>query len=109
MAQKSETVFKNKIRSKLEALPNIWVCKVQQVSLRGDPDFILCLRGAFVALELKKDAKEEPQALQWHKLGKIKLAGGIALVVYPSNWDETYKYLKKLSCKTILKTVKFPG
>lgn len=98
MSQKPETIFKNKIRPKLEALPNTWVCKIQQVGIRGDPDFVLCVNGIFVALELKKDAKEKADPLQLHKLEKIKNAGGWAFVVHPKNWLEIYAALKKLAC-----------
>lgn len=99
MASKPETVFKNRIRPLLESLPKTWVCKIQQVSLRGDPDIILCVNSRFVALELKKDKMEEPTVLQKYKLDKIRAAKGLSFVVTPENWDFVYKQLKSLACK----------
>lgn len=98
MSLKAETKFKNYIRPKLNKLPNTWVVKIQQVALRGTPDFLLCVNGWFVALELKKDALEEPDPLQRHRLLNIVNSNGIAFVVYPENWEEIYAQLKKLAC-----------
>lgn len=97
MASKPETVFKNRIRPLLDALPNSWWFKTQQVSLRGIPDMIGCLNGQFVALELKKDAKAPIGKLQVHILEKIADAGGFSAVVYPENWEEIYGVLRKMS------------
>jgi len=97
MAAKPETLFKNKIRPKLEAIPNSWWVKVQQVSLRGTPDFLGCICGMFVALELKKDAKAPISKLQEHTLMKIAIAGGFSHVVYPENWEEVYERLLNIS------------
>lgn len=93
MAQKPETLFSKRIKPLLEALPNTWVERVQQVSIRGTPDWILCVRGHFVALELKKDDETMPDALQIHKLNKIQRASGLAFVVSPENWEAIYKIL----------------
>lgn len=97
MAKKPETVFKDRIRPHLEALPNSWWVKIQQVSIRGTPDFLGCINGQFVALELKKDAKAPIDKLQLYNLEKIDFAGGTAVVVFPENWDEVYEDLKKIS------------
>lgn len=97
MATKPETVFKNRIRPHLDALPSSWWFKTQQVSLRGIPDFIGCLNGKFVALELKKDAKAPIGKLQIHILELIQSAGGYAAVVYPDNWESVLWDLKKIS------------
>lgn len=94
MAQKLETKFKNRIRPLLEKIPNCFVIKIQQTSIRGDPDFVLCIRGRFVALELKKDLKEMAMLLQEYKLNKITKAGGISFVVCPETWETVYKILR---------------
>ena len=95
MSKKPETLFKERIRPKLESLPNTWVEKIQQKCIRGTPDFLCCISGVFVALELKVDAPIEP--LQKHKLEKIAMCGGIAIVVTPENWDETYQFLRQIA------------
>lgn len=92
-----ETRFKNRIRPHLEALNNTFVIKIQQVTVRGDPDFVLCVDGGFVGMELKRDAKAKPTALQRHKLELIDKAAGIAMVVCPETWDEAFRYLELLS------------
>lgn len=64
------------------------------MSLRGIPDYLGCVRGRFVALELKIETGR-PSALQTFIIGKINEAGGYARVVYPSNLDEV---LREVSC-----------
>lgn len=97
MAKKPETLFKERIRPRLKALPNSWWEKIQQVTIRGTPDILGCVSGVFVALELKMDEKAPIEPLQIHKLKRIEKAGGIALVVYPENWDEVYMQLQLLA------------
>lgn len=84
----------------LDGLPDTWHEKIQQVSIRGTPDRLVCIRGQFIALEEKasRAAAEEKahkgHALQKHKLAKIRAAGGEGLIVYPENWLATLEYLK---------------
>lgn len=59
----------------------------------GIPDILGCVNGHFVALELKKDAKEVRKKrgrikLQRHVLRAIKKAGGYAAVVCPETADD---------------------
>lgn len=101
MSQKPETVFRqNRVRPDLLALPNCAIFPIQQKSIRGDPDFILCINGLFIGLELKDDGKE-PDPLQEFKLDNIKNAKGIALVAQPQNWDEIYEILKEIACSEV--------
>lgn len=97
MAAKPETIFKHRIRPLLNRLPRATWFKIQQVSIRGIPDFLGCVAGRFVALELKASAKHSPDALQQYNLNAIEKAGGVALTVFPENWDATLAFLKKLS------------
>jgi hypothetical protein len=92
---KPETKFKMRIRCKLDAIENSYWTKVQQVTLRGTPDFLGCINGAFVALELKVgDNKADP--LQSYYIGKIKQAGGVALILTPENEESVFKILEEL-------------
>lgn len=93
MAKKPETKFSEKIRPQLEALPRTVVFKIQQRAIRGTPDYILCIGGAFVALELKKDEKQKPDQLQTWNIRRIIECGGGAVVVHPKNFDGIYKSL----------------
>ena len=95
MAKKPETVFKEKIRPRLEALGVVY--KIQSETIRGIPDFLICINGHFVALELKKDMATPPDKLQMYNLAKIEKNGGKAYLVYPENWDRVYNTLLTLA------------
>lgn len=92
MAKQPETLFKERVKRDLETLDRIWFYKTQEVSRRGIPDFIICLRGLFYAFELKVDSPVEP--LQQYTLNKIQKADGTALVVTPQNWEQIFNTLK---------------
>lgn len=100
MAKKPETIFKERVQKDLKReIKNGWFFKVQQRSLRGIPDVIGCVKGKFVAMELKvprtkTQVKADP--LQEWVLSKIILANGIAMVVTPMNWQEVLTRLKAL-------------
>ena len=50
-------------------------------SSRGVPDILMCIRGIFVAVELKI-APNKPTELQQHYIERIRNAKGLALVIY---------------------------
>lgn len=50
-------------------------------SQRGLPDIVVCYRGRFMGLEVKRSGRRATP-LQAHTLEQIKLAGGVASVVY---------------------------
>lgn len=52
----------------------------------GIPDIIGCVNGFFLAIECKA-GKGRTTALQDRELGRIRLAGGVALVVYDTDDD----------------------
>ena len=92
-----EAKFRNKVRAALKELPNTWFVKVQQVGILGTPDFLLCVNGRFVALELKKSSKDRPTKLQAHNLDKIKRAGGVAIVAAPDSFTEALSIISQLA------------
>lgn len=97
-SKKAETLFKEKVQKDLDSLgEECWHEKIQQVTVRGTPDMLVCYRGHFIALELKKDWIDDPDPLQLYKINKIKKAGGLAFVVYPQNWDETFELIKTIA------------
>lgn len=55
--------------------------------LSGTPDFLICYRGMFVAIECKANGNK-PTALQEAALQRIRDAGGMALVIDETNVDE---------------------
>ena len=97
MPKQPETLFKEKIKPLLEAIPCSWWTKISQRSIRGTPDFLGCIRGHFVALELKKSKADTADPLQRWNLARIQnLAGGLSFVVCPENWEEVYAVLRKI-------------
>lgn len=52
--------------------------------LSGTPDFLICYRGAFVAIECKANGNK-PTALQEAALQRIRDAGGKAFVIDETN------------------------
>lgn len=53
----------------------------------GVADLLVCLKGQFIALEIKMEGKE-PRPNQVAFLESIKRAGGCAGVVYSNSWRE---------------------
>jgi hypothetical protein len=93
----AETKFKTKVQAALKTLPNCWYVKTQQLAIRGTPDLLICIKGLFVALELKRNDQEDADPLQTFTLHKIDAAGGIAYVVNPTNWPAIFEELKRLA------------
>lgn len=52
----------------------------------GIPDLLCCIRGKFVALELKTE-KGKPSVLQKFNIYKIQESGGYARVLRPSEFE----------------------
>ena len=89
-----ETKFKESVVEDLKTLPDAWFEKIQQVSIRGTPDFVICKAGVFIGLELKVDS--ELTKLQNHKLNLIKKAGGRAYSVTPKTWKRVFQEIKEI-------------
>ena len=78
MAKKPETLLKERVIPVLKALPQAWVCKIQQVTKRGTPDILMCLGGIFVAIELKSE-EGVLDPLQHYNIQRIASCGGIVI------------------------------
>lgn len=83
----TEKQFQNKVIEFLRAEHiyhiKIWGGGYQKA---GIPDLLCCIRGKFVALELKTE-KGTPTVLQKYNLFKIQEAGGYARVLRPSEFE----------------------
>lgn len=97
MSSKPETRFKEKVIRDLKTIPGIWFTKIQQASIRGTPDLIICLAGKFIAIELKADEKSPISDLQIYTIEIIKKAGGFGLISHPKSWPTDLKLLRTLS------------
>ncbi len=97
MTKKPETIFGEMVDRDLRKAfgTDVWVENIQQVGKCGTPDRLMCIRGDFVALELKVDhGVVDP--LQVVKLLEIKRAGGKSYIVYPHTWHVVLKELIKV-------------
>ena len=83
-----EKIFENKIKSYLNAKGCYCVkyfgCNY---STAGTPDILACVKGHFLAIEVKAQ-NGTPSELQLVKIDQIRKAGGFAFVAYPSGWNE---------------------
>lgn len=94
---KPETVFRvTKVKPFLETLKHTFSFPIQQLSIVGTPDFLICCNGFFVALELKSLGGKLSK-LQEYNLNEVKRTGGISIVATPTNWDEVQRFLTNLT------------
>lgn len=93
----AEKQFENKIKTYLDEL-GAWHVKffANAFTKAGIPDILCCLHGEFIAIEVKA-ANGKPSELQLYNLRKIHEAGGIALLVYPKDWERLKNMLKQFA------------
>lgn len=85
----AEKNFENRVKNFLKA-QGCWFIKYWgggQFTKAGVPDLLLCCNGRFIAVELKAP-NGKPSPLQLYTIEEIKKAGGIALVLYPTDFEE---------------------
>ncbi len=95
--KKPETKFKERVAKDLKLLPNCWFVKTRETSIRGIPDYLICLNEKFIAIELKATKKGYRNPLQEWTLEAISAAGGLSFLAYPENWKNTLDVLKELA------------
>lgn len=88
----SEGNFQKRVLRDLKKLGHCYFLKTQEKARKGVPDLIICLKGRFIAIELKREG-EEPTELQEYVLDKILRAGGAAMPATPSTWPAIYSWL----------------
>lgn len=114
MSEPLESRLKDDVHAALKTLEQqgkVWFSKIQQVSVRGIPDYIICAGGKFIALELKRSSRVPAEPLQQYNINRIKEAGGIAYKVDPSNWDAVFNEITLIASfkKKPGKKKKVPG
>lgn len=93
---KPETKFRQqKVWPFLKTLKNTFSEPIQQATIRGTADYILCARGTFVWLEIK-DEGEALRPLQAWKASEVRRTHGLAIKVDPTNWASVKALLRKL-------------
>lgn len=88
----AEKQFENRLKKFLED-EGCWFVKffANAYTKIGIPDILCCYNGYFVAIEVKAP-KGKPSELQKRNVQKIIESGGIAVVLYPDQFD----YFKKM-------------
>lgn len=83
-----EKDFENKVKAFLKDR-GCWVLKTWSngVQRQGVPDLLVCCNGFFVGVELKAE-KGIPTKLQVWNIEEIRKAKGIAIVLYPDQFDQ---------------------
>lgn len=80
----TEQQIQKKIINYLETLDEAYVVKVVTANKSGVPDILACIKGSFVAIEVKRPvSKNNVSKLQEYNLARVEEAGGYSLVA----WD----------------------
>ena len=83
----AEKNFENKIKKYLESQGG-WFVKyfANRMTKSGIPDILACVNGYFVAIEVKAE-NGHPSDLQIYHRYHIREAGGIAIILYPDQFE----------------------
>lgn len=93
----AEKQFENKVKSYLKE-KGCWFVKYwggAEFTKAGVPDLLCCINGHFVALEIKSETGKTSE-LQFHQLNEINKAGGIGIVLRPSQFEKFKKLVEEL-------------
>lgn len=92
-----EKLFENKVRKLLES-NGAYVVKHFGCAFTksGVPDLLVCLNGKFLAIEVKAE-KGKASDLQLHNIAQIQASGGIAMVLYPKDFDKFKSFVLQLA------------
>lgn len=93
----AETRFKTQVMRYLNQIGTYTVKQHGNMfTKKGVPDLLVCLNGSFLALELKAE-NGKPSELQLYQIQQINKAGGVALLIYPKEFDKL-----KLICEQLM-------
>ena len=97
MPKKAETLLGEKFDRLLKAIygRDVVIFNIQQRTRRFDPDRLICIRGHFLAVELKSQDGSLTQ-LQKVKLLEVRLAKGLALSVCPDTLEDALDHLMEV-------------
>lgn len=97
----AEKTFENKIKKFLDE-QGAWHVKyfANRMTKVGVPDILACVNGYFVAIEVKA-LNGKPSELQLWNVDKIREAGGIAVVLYPNQFEEFKNMIIKLNMNKV--------
>lgn len=102
-ASTPEGKVKDKVRFIFKQINSKWPGKLwhcmpmgQMYGKRGVPDFLVCVNGSFVAIEVKAQ-RGKLSAMQKLELNQIGLARGYTYVAYPDNLELLSRMLHELA------------
>lgn len=92
----TEKQFENKVKAFLKE-EGCWVLKTWSngIQREGVPDLLVCCNGYFLGVELKAE-NGKPSELQVWNLNKIIEAGGIAVLLYPKDFDRFKQLITRI-------------
>lgn len=92
----AEKNFENRIKKYLEK-NGCWFIKffANAYTSSGVPDLLVCCNGRFVGIEVKQENGKSSLLQKVHLL-KIKQAGGIGILAYPSGYEDLKKLIDNL-------------
>lgn len=92
----TEKQFENKVKQFLKE-KGCWILKTWSNGVQRDgvPDLLICCNGLFIGVELKAK-KGKPSKLQLWNVNGIRDAGGIAIVLYPDQFDQFKRMIELL-------------
>jgi hypothetical protein len=85
-AKLKEAPVKDRIKDVLDS-KRVWYCMppANGYGKSGNFDFIVCVRGAFLGIEAKRDEKEMPTRLQTENAVKVAGNEGVILLIHKDN------------------------
>ena len=98
-AMTKEADVKENVKRILKHYNIFWYMPVPNgMGAMGIPDFLCCMHGMFVAIETKYGANK-PSPMQALNIGKIRAAGGVALVIWEDSLHTLYSDLGMLCAR----------
>lgn len=91
-----EKDFENQVKAYLTE-QHCWWLKTWSngIQREGVPDLLVCCNRYFVGVEIKAE-RGHASALQKREIQQIRTAGGIAMVLYPDQFDTFKHYIQEL-------------
>lgn len=92
----SEKQFEARVKAFLKQ-EGCWVLKTWSngIQREGVPDLLVCCNGLFIGVELKA-ANGHPSELQLWNVEEIRKAHGIAIILYPDQFDDFKIMIKQI-------------
>ena len=95
MASTKEGLVKSKIKRILKQYGAYHTMPVMTgMATNGTPDFAVCHKGRYLAIEAKADESGAPTELQWVRLREVEKAGGDTMVIHAGNLTVLESWLK---------------